>query len=247
MKTKSESVEIAVGSAAMPAYVARPDSASEPGPFPGVLLFMEIFGVNAHIRSVADRVAAEGYVVVVPDLFHRTAARIELEYDEAGLNQGIALMSQVQATELVADLKAAHDHLIGRPDTTKSSAAMGFCFGGHAAYLAAATLPVSATASFYGGGVAGPPMGGAAQSTVDLTPAISGRILCLFGDQDGYIPEADVAKVQGALEAAGTRHEVKVYAGVGHGFFCDVRPDYNEDAASDAWARVKALFAAELS
>lgn len=244
MKTKSETVGIPVGSGSMPGYVARPDDDRQ---LPGVLLFMEIFGVNAYIRSVADRVAAEGYVVVAPDLFHRTAPGIELGYDEAGLEKGIGLMGQVVASELKTDLSAAHSYLTARADTTATTGAMGFCFGGHAAYLAAAVLPVSATASFYGGGVAGPPMGGAEQATVDLTPNIQGRILCLFGDQDGYIPPADVAKVEGALKAAKTRHEIKVYPGIGHGFFCDVRGDYDAAASADAWTRVKALFSDELS
>ena len=104
MKTKSERVSVAVGAAKMPAYVARP---ADERAYPGVLLFMEIFGVNEHVRSVVDRVAAEGYVVLAPDLFHRTAPGIELGYDEAGLTRGIGLMSKTTPSEILADVTAA--------------------------------------------------------------------------------------------------------------------------------------------
>ena len=242
--TKNERVEIAVGQSRMGAYVARPD---DDAVRPGVLLFMEIFGVNGHIRSVADRIAAEGYVVLVPDLFHRTAPGIELDYNQASLERGIELMSAVRADQLLADLNAAHRTLKDRGDVGgRGIGAIGFCFGGHAAYLASAELPLAATASFYGGGVAGGPLAGAQQSTLARTPGISGRVLCIFGENDGYIPPSDVDAVRQALDAASVKHEVVVYPGVGHGFFCDVRDDYDQSAADDAWTRVKTLFAEEL-
>jgi len=104
MKTTNERISISVGDAEMGAYVAKPEGE---GSWPGVLLFMEIFGINEHIRSVVDRVAAEGYVVLAPDVFHRSAAGIELAYDEAGLTRGIELMSATKAEELLADIGAA--------------------------------------------------------------------------------------------------------------------------------------------
>ena len=88
MQTTSERVSIPVSGATMGAYVAKPEGE---GSWPGVLLFQEIFGVNAHIQSVADRVAAEGYVVLAPELFHRTAPGLDLGYDEAALQQGIEI------------------------------------------------------------------------------------------------------------------------------------------------------------
>ena len=242
MTTIEERIEIAVGDASMGAYVAKPEG---DGPWPGVLLYMEVFGVNEHIRSVADRVAAEGYVVLAPDLFHRTAPAIELGYDEAGLEKGIALMSATKAPELLADIDAAMKALDARADVvTGAIGAMGFCFGGHVAYRTACEFPVKATVSFYGGGIPAPsPEGG---STLDLTPGIRGRILCLFGGEDPYIPAEDVEKIRAALRSAGTAHDTVVYPGVGHGFFCDARADYDEKAAADAWQRLKTLFKQEL-
>jgi carboxymethylenebutenolidase len=243
MQTKSERISIAVGGLSMPAYLSRPDDG---GKYPGVLVFQEIFGVNAHIRSVADRVAAEGYVALAPEAFHRTAPGIELGYDESGLANGIQLMQKVQPDELEADVNAAFEALKAREDVGgKGIGAIGFCFGGHVTYRAACMLPIAAAASFYGGGIAG--MGGTGPATVDLTPGIRGRMLCLFGENDGYIPMDAVDKIRTALVAAGIRHEVVVYPGVGHGFFCDVRGDYDERAATDAWTKVKDLFRAELA
>jgi len=245
MKTTSERVTIDVDGRKMSGYVARPNA---DGRWPGVLLFMEIFGINAHIRSVADRIAAEGYVVMAPDLFHRTAPGIELGYDEAGLQRGIEIMSQAKASEVVADVGAALTALQARADVGgRGVGTIGFCFGGHVAYLAACELPIAATASFYGGGVAGGAPGNEGPATVDRTRGINGRILCLFGENDAYIPADDVAAVRDALEKNDIRHEVVVYPGVGHGFFCDARADYDAECAGDAWNKVKALFKESLA
>ena len=103
MDISNEGLKITVGEASMGAYLVRPADAED---YPGIVLFMEVFGINEHIRSVADRVAAEGYVVLAPDIFHRTAPGIELGYDEAGLGRGVELMGQVTATELLTDIGA---------------------------------------------------------------------------------------------------------------------------------------------
>jgi carboxymethylenebutenolidase len=234
MKTRSERITIPVGESPMPAYLSRPDDG---GKYPGVLVFQEIFGVNHHIRSVADRIAAEGYVALAPEPFHRNAPGIELGYDEKGMTRGIELMMSLTPDWILADLTAAYDAIRTRDDVAgKGIGAIGFCFGGHLTYRAACLFPIAAAASFYGGGIAG--MGGPGPATVDLSPGIRGRIECFFGE--------NVDKIRSALTAAGIRHEVTVYPGVGHGFFCDERPDYSETAASDAWRRVKALFREEL-
>lgn len=244
MKTISERAQVAVGGASMPAYLAKP--AGE-GAWPGVLLFMEIFGINRHIRSVADRLAAEGYVVLAPDLFHRSAPGIELGYDQEGLQKGIGLMGKVKASEALADVTAAMRALQARADVAgKGIGAIGFCFGGHIAYLCACELPIAAAASFYGGGVASGAPGNEHPPTVERSGKIKGRILCLFGERDGYIPAAQIDTIRKALASNAVRHEVVVYPGVGHGFFCDERGDYDQASADDAWCRVKTLFAAEL-
>ena len=244
MQTKSERITIPVGAASMGAYVARP---ADTGSYPGVLVFQEIFGVNHHIRSVTDRVAAEGYVALAPELFHRTAPGLDVGYDEAGMQRGLACMSQAKASEVLADVGAAIDALRKRPDVKgRGIGAMGFCFGGHVTYLAACELPIAAAASFYGGGIAVGSPGNEGVPTIDRTSKMRGRILCLFGEKDGYISADQVEKIRAALEQHHIRHEVVVYPGVGHGFFCDERADYSASAASDAWRRVQDLFREEL-
>ncbi len=244
MPTTSERISIAVGQRSMGAYVAKPAGA---GRWPGVLLFMEVFGINPHIRSVADRIAAEGYVVLAPDLFHRTGPGIELGYDQASLQKGVELMVRAKASEIVADVRAAHAALVSRADVGgRGIGAIGFCFGGHVAYLSACELPIAATASFYGGGVAAGAPGNEKPATLERTGQIKGRLLCLFGAKDAYIPKAEVDTIRQTLERAGIRHDVVVYPEVGHGFFCDARADYHKASAEDAWGRVTRLFGAEL-
>jgi len=244
MQVTSERITIPVDGASMPAYLARP---SEPGTYPAVLVFMEVFGVNRHIRSVVDRVAAEGYVALAPDVFHRFAPGIELGYDEQGIARGIELMGKVKASEAIADAAAAIEALMKRSDVGGTGAgAIGFCFGGHLTYLMACELPIKAAASFYGGFVAVSAPGNDGPPTIDRTPRIKGRILCLFGEKDGYIPLDQVERIRKALETSKIRHEVVVYPGVGHGFFCDERGDYDQKSADDAWRRVQALFQDEL-
>jgi len=244
MKIVTERVEIPLeDGGTMGGYLARPDQG---GPHPAVLVYMEIFGINGHIRDIAERVAREGYVALAPDYFHRTGPGIELGYDEAGMSQGIALLGKLVASEMISDARSAVDYLREREDTTDKMGCMGFCIGGHMAYLTAAESDVDATASFYGGGIAADAGPGGEPSTLGRTSGINGRILCLFGDKDLLIPKPQVDAIRKALRSSGVDHEVVVYKGCDHGFFCDQRASYDAEAAKDAWGRVKTLFATEL-
>ncbi|MDD9828202.1 MAG: dienelactone hydrolase family protein [Deltaproteobacteria bacterium] len=243
MEIRSERVEIAVNGGVMGGYLAQP---AEAGTRPGVLVWMEIFGVNAHIRDVTERVAREGYAALAPDFFHRTLPGIELGYDDAGMAKGMEGLGALDAGEMIADARAALAFLRGRPGVAHKVGAMGFCIGGHMAYLTACETDVAATASFYGGGIAAPQGPGGKDSTVGRSGKIAGRILCLFGGQDSMIPADQVSAVRAALAEVNARHEVAVYDDADHGFFCDQRASYNPAAAQDAWQKVKALFAAEL-
>ncbi|MEE2678396.1 MAG: dienelactone hydrolase family protein [Myxococcota bacterium] len=245
MTIRTERVEIPFeGGGAMGGYLAVPEG---DGPHPAVLVFMEIFGINAHIRDVTERVAREGYVALAPDFFHRTGPGVEYGYDEDGMAQGMQLLGALVANEMVADVNTALAYLRGRDDVRDDKiGAMGFCIGGHMTYLAACETNLAAAASFYGGGIAAPQGPGGQDATLGRTEKIRGRILCLFGDRDGFIPLDEVDAIRAALEQAGTDHEVVVYPDCDHGFFCDQRESYVESAATDAWERVKDLFARQL-
>ncbi len=245
MNIKTESIQIPLeGGGAMGGYLARPDDGEARS---AILVFMEIFGINAHIRDVAQRLAREGYVALAPDYFHRTGPGVEYEYNEEGMGRGMALLEALQADEMISDVNAAIGWLDTRADVQSDRVgAIGFCIGGHMAYLSACETSVCCVASFYGGGVAAPAGPGGAESTIGRTQRIKGRILCLFGEKDGYIPSDQVEAIVAALKGAGVNHETVVYPGADHGFFCDQRESYQAAAATDAWDRVKALFAAEL-
>lgn len=244
MEITTERVHINVDNRTMGGYLARPTDTT---PRPAVVVFMEIFGINSHIRDVTERVAREGYVALAPDFFHRTGPGVEFGYDEKGMAEGIKLYQQLKADEMIADARAALSFL-KRQNFVKGDklGAIGFCVGGHMTYLAACETDIKAAASFYGGGIAKPQGFGGAPSTIGRTSKIRGKILCLFGDKDASIPLSEVEMIRAELQKHNIRHEVVVYPGADHGFFCDQRATYNQAAAEDAWGRVKKLFAEEL-
>ena len=243
---KTDKISIPLnGSGSMAGYLALPDGE---GPHPAVLVFMEIFGINSHIREVTERVAAEGYVALAPDYFHRTGPGVELGYDDDGMAKGMALLGALDADEMVSDVRDAIACLRARSDVRGDLVVcMGFCIGGHMTYLTACETDVAAAASFYGGGIAGDQGPGGKPSTIGRTGKIRGKLLCLFGDQDPYIPMEQIDAIKQALATEDVEHAVEVYSGCGHGWFCDQRADYDKASAEDAWTKVKALFADKLA
>ncbi|MDG2333004.1 MAG: dienelactone hydrolase family protein [Myxococcota bacterium] len=228
----------------MRGYLARPAGDEI---LPGVVIFMEIFGINSHIRDVTERIAAEGFVALAPDYFNRTAPGMELGYDDDGMSEGMKHLGQLQADQMISDAQATIALLESRPDVGGAGiGAMGFCIGGHMAFLTACTSHVRATASYYGGGIAAPQGPGGSESTLGRTAGIGGRIHCYFGGQDSMIPADQVDAVRAALTEAKVDHEVQVYPEADHGFHCDQRGTFNSDAAADAWQRTIALFNQQL-
>ncbi|RME24854.1 MAG: dienelactone hydrolase family protein [Deltaproteobacteria bacterium] len=224
----------------MQAFTARPVA---PGSFPGVVLLQEIFGVNDHIRDVAGRIAAEGKVVIAPDLYHRVEPGVSLGYEPADIARGKKLKATVTAEGFDADLAACLAWLDSDPGTrTGPRGCIGFCFGGHLAFRAAANPAIGATASFYGAGIPDWSPGGG-PPTLTLAPRIRGRILCFFGGRDPSIPPEHVEAIRQALADAGVDYEVRVFPDAGHGFFCDRRSAYDPPAAAAAWQAVLGLFA----
>lgn len=238
---------LSVDGSPMALYMAQPANA---GPRPAVLVWMEIFGVNAHIQAVAHRLAQAGYVALAPNYYHRTTPNLTLGYTDADIATGRTHKDQTTRAQLIADIQAVQywcshqpEH-IAHPDRI---GCIGFCFGGHVAYIAAGQPGVVATASFYGGGIANGSPGPHDLPTLSGTSDIHGQLLCLFGGQDPLIPQAETVRIETALQTAGVRHEVIRYPQAGHGFFCDQRGDFNPEAATDAWQRVLALFEQSLN
>ncbi len=227
---------------ALRAWLASPSGDGLPRG--GVLVLPEVFGVNAWVRSVAARLAAQGYAALAVPLFARTAPDLELGYDQASLLEGRSHKERTTTAELLLDLGQAADWLrawLGRSDAALGC--VGFCFGGHVALLAASLPQVGASCDFYGAGVASGRPGGGPPS-LELVPAIRGRLLCLCGDQDELIPESEVQAIETALQ--GSRHRLIRVGEAGHGFMCESRDAFRAPAAALGWQQMLELFAEEL-
>lgn len=246
-----ERVDIAVddqpGTTMMGAYLARP---AAPGRFPGVVIGFQLFGLDAHVRRLADQIAGLGYVAVVPDLYHRTAPGAELAMDADGRRRGFELLNLLTRDEVLRDIGAAVGHLRETANTGQATGMIGMSMGGHVAYLAATQLDLAATAVFFPGWLTTTEIGlSRPEPTLTLTPGIAkhgGRLLMLLGEQDHVVPPADREKIGDALRASGVRHEIVVYPDTPHAFFFEGSETFRPEPAADAWRRVKALLAEEL-
>jgi len=221
-----QKVELAVADGTqMSAYVARPESG---GPHPGLLLFQEAFGVNGYIRNVCDRFAAEGYVVIAPELFHRTAPPgFEGSYTDF---PSIAPHFQAVTTETAElDVRAAYEWLrLNAMVKSHEISSVGFCLGGRVSFLANSVVALHAAVSFYGGGIA--------PGLLDRAAKLQAPSLLIWGGLDKRITAEHRKAVTDALTA-----QQKIYVNVefsraDHGFFCDERAAYEPHSARQAWA-----------
>ncbi len=220
------------------AYLATPING---GSYPGIVVLQEIFGVNAHIREVTERIAKEGYVAIAPALFQRITPGFETGYNPQDIKIGRKYKEQTKVSELLGDIQATIDYLKTQPQVKKDAiGCIGFCFGGHVAYLAAILPDIKTTASFYGSGITTQTPGGGSP-TVTRTPEIMGTLYAFFGMEDASIPVEQVNKIEAELEKHHS-HRVFRYDEADHGFFCNHRASYNSEAAADAWEQVKLLF-----
>lgn len=222
------------------AYLAAPIDGSS---HPGIVVLQEIFGVNTHIREVTERIAKEGYVAIAPALFQRLAPGYETGYTAQDVEVGRKYAwEQTKASELLSDIQATINFLETQSRVKKDGCGcIGFCFGGHVAYLAATLPDIKATASFYGARIVSATPGGGSP-TITRTPEISGTIYTFFGMEDASIPVEQVEQIEAELEKHHTAYHVFRYDGAKHGFFCNQRSSYNPTAAAAAWEHVKRLF-----
>lgn len=220
----------------MDAFVAAPAGARRA---PALVVAQEAFGVNEHIKSVCRRCAAEGYVALAPELFHRLGRGIAPPYSD--VPKALSSMAHLTNDGLTTDVTAALQELRRRQDVDGARVGIiGFCMGGYTSLLAACRTDVRTAISFYGGGVVRPREGIGFTPIVDELPRITAPVLCFFGDHDPQISADDIAAIRTALETSGARHEIVVYPGAVHAFFNDVRPAaYNPSATADAWRRTR--------
>jgi carboxymethylenebutenolidase len=194
----------------------------------GLVVVQEIFGVNAHIRRVAERFAEVGYEVLAPAVFDRIERGVELPYDQAGIDQGRKLAAALGFDKPLLDIQAAIDQL----SPSGKVGVVGYCWGGGLAFLSATRLEsVGAAVGYYGGPIA---------KFAHETPRAP--TLLHFGEADKGIPLSDVE----AIRAARPDVELELYP-AGHGFNCDLRASYDAPSAERALARTLAFFERHLA
>jgi carboxymethylenebutenolidase len=197
------------------AYVAEPSGK----PRGALVVVQEIFGVNNHIKRVADGYAADGYLAIAPALFDRLQRGVELGYTPPEIEKGRAFIPQANLDNAMLDVAAA----IARVQSAGKVGIVGYCWGGTVSFVAAAKAPVACAIAYYGGGVG---------ANVALQPKVP--VMFHWGEQDAAIPMETVRKVEAAHPS-----EVSYVYNAGHGFNCDERGSH--EAASAKLARERSL------
>jgi len=207
------------------AYVARP--AGEP--IGGLVVVQEIFGVNAHIRSVTDGFARDGFLAVAPAIFDRIERDVELEYTGSDMQKAMGFIPKLDPDKQLADIAASID--FAAQQTGKKVGIVGYCLGGTMAWLAATRLNVAAAVGYYGGHIS---------KYADETP--KAPVMLHFGSQDTHIPAEGVEQVKAA------HPEIEVYwYDASHAFNRDVGPAYQPEAAKEARERTVEFLKRNLS
>ena len=200
------------------------------------IVLPEVFGVNAWVRSVADRLAAQGYPALAVPLFSRTAPDLELAYDASDLAEGRRHKDATTSDQILADVAAAVSWFRAHYPQAAIQV-VGFCFGGHAAFLAATLPGVEHAFDFYGAGVSRMRPGGG-EPSLALLPEIKARLTCVFGTADPLIPLEDREAIGVALskvDPACQRLRFVEYAGADHGFMCEARSAFSPQASAQGW------------
>ncbi|HEX5314906.1 MAG TPA: dienelactone hydrolase family protein [Gammaproteobacteria bacterium] len=208
-------------------WVAKPAENAAP---PGVLLYIEAYGVNAHMRAVADRFAQAGYAAIIPDIFHGRT------FDYGNTQSAMRAVRELDDAQVMRESAEALKWLA--EDGHGKPAVVGFCMGGRLAFLAAIELGshISRAVCYYGGGIAAegerdkygrrPPIVGVADIAVPL--------LLHYGGRDAVIDSAEQLRVATALSKAGKQYVLAVYPEAGHAFNCEDRPHYHDASAAEA-------------
>ncbi len=222
---QTEHITFAANGDTASGYMAKPDGA---GPFPAVVVIQEWWGLDAHIESLVERFAGEGFVALAPDLYHGQVAQ---EPDDAR-----KLVMQLNMPLALTEIQGAMVYLTDLPEVEpKSVGVIGFCMGGRLALATASqgSERLGAVAAFYGGGV---------QPTEEFVKGISVPVLAVYGADDAGIPAEQRNALQDEMQRQNKDFDMVVYPDAGHAFLNEMRPAYNENAATDAWARAVQWF-----
>jgi carboxymethylenebutenolidase len=224
---RETTVQYPSGNVTMKAFVAAPNTKERR---PTVIVVQEWWGLTDHIKDIARRYAAEGYVAIAPDLYSRLGYALTTDAGEAG-----KLMNTLKQEDGLTDLNATVTYLKSVPEVDGARIGVtGFCMGGSYALMLPCVNPaIKAAVPFYG------------QVPNPDAPLqkLACPILYLYGEDDGWITKADVQRLAAALKKYNKPGEIKTYPGAPHAFFRDNDPSvYRPEAARDAWGRTKAFF-----
>ena len=222
-------------------YAARPLG---DGPFPGVLVIFEAFGMVEHTREMVRKFAAAGYVAVAPDLYTRTPG-----VDPNNMDSVRPAMMGTPDVQAIGDMEASIAYLKAMPQSNGKVGSIGHCSGGrHSFLIACNSKNLDAAVDCYGGFVVTEETSEARpKPVINMVADLNCPLLGLFGEADGNPSPEHVARIEAELKTHGKQYEIHSYpAPVGHGFFADYRPSYSQESAVDAWGRVFAFFGKHL-
>ncbi len=222
-------------------YMARPLG---PGPFPGVILIHEAFGLVEHTKESARKFAAHGYITIAPNLYHR-----EGPGDPEDVRAVVVRMGGVPDSRAIGDLEGAITALRSIVTCNDKIGCIGHCSGGrHTVLFACNTENISAAIDCYGGRVIPDELTpNQPKAVIDMVPNLSCPMLGLFGELDANPSPEHVARLAKELKKHNKKYEFKTYpADAGHGFFGDYRPSYRQEAAVDGWQRIFDFFGRHL-
>jgi carboxymethylenebutenolidase len=209
------------------AYLAKPAQGSGPG----LVLLQEIFGINGYMKSMADRYAEEGYVVLVPDLFWRMKPGVELGYSEADFKEALGYNERLDEENAVNDIAATLAAIRALPEQAGKVGTIGYCLGGRLAMLAAARTDVDCAVSYYGVGL---------DAYTNKIPAIHCPMIFHFAENDALTPPASREKIVAVLKGKPSI-ETYVYPGCDHAFATPEREHFDKPAAMMAYSRTMAM------
>ena len=218
-----EKVEFASNGGVTRGHLAVPESGSGTG----VIVLQEWWGLVDHIKAIADRFAAEGFVALAPDLYHGESAD---HPDEAG-----RLMMALNIAQAEKDLRASVDYLLSRAETSSERVGtVGFCMGGQLSLFAACeNSKVGACVDYYG----------IHPSVEPDLEKLEAAVLGFFGELDEFVTPERARKLEADLQAFGKEAEIRIYDGADHAFFNDTRPDvHHPEHATDSWRRMLAFY-----
>jgi carboxymethylenebutenolidase len=232
-ETRHYKVTVTTDAGDMPAHLWVPEG----GTGAGVLLLQEIFGVSGYIRRRAEDIAAEGYVVLAPELFWRVDPTPIDESAEGAIDEAMGRAGQLDWPTTVQDAIHALQHLRGRDEVRGGTGVVGFCFGGGLGFNVAADEQPDVLVSYYGSSIPG---------LLDRAPEVTAPSLHHFGLADDYIPAQTVTEIEAAVTADNADVDFYTYEGANHAFDNSDFALFDKDASALAWERTVAFLHREL-